>query len=556
MALSVIGLDFGTLSVRALLLEAETGRELASRVAEYRHGVLDKTLPDGTPLPDGWALQHPVDYCEALEQCVAGLFAQGADPMEVAAMGLCFTSSTVLPLDKDGTPLSLREEYAKEPHAWCKLWKHHGATAQAERLTRAAQESGQDWLPYYGKKLSGEYLLPKALELLEDAPKVYAACDSMMEAGDWVCSLLCDTPVRSACGAGYKSLWSDGCGYPSPEYLAMVNPDFADFAQTRLNPTPTPVGGVAGRLCGEWARRLGLPSGIPVAVPVIDAHASVPGCGIDGDGQLLMILGTSTCHILLDRERHAIPGVNGVVKDGILPGFYAYEAGQCCVGDSFSWYLDNCLPAEYATAAAREGKSLHHYLRERAELLQPGESGLLALDWFNGVRSTLMDFDLSAMIAGLTIYTTPEEIYRALIEATAYGARQIVEAYREGGIAIRAICATGGIAHKDTMAMQIYADVLGLPIQVAGGGQSGARGSAIYALAALEASRGSHPDLPALAARYGDSGSVTYSPIEQNVTVYQQLFLQYQSLYRLFGSESDLLPTLKRIKSTCKKAQG
>lgn len=542
-----LGVDFGTLSARALLLDLQTGRELGSGVCDYVSGVITESLPNGKLSQADFALQDPADYLTAMEQAVkSAISGSGCNPDCIAAIGIDFTSSTVLPLYADGSPLCFDERYRSNPHAWCKLWKHHGPDGQAQRMTELARQRGERWLENYGGSVSGEYLLPKLLETLECAPEVYHAADTFAEAGDWIVWQLCGRLCRSSCMAGFKSLWDAENGYPSSEYFAALNPEFADVTQSKLKGRPSPVANAAGGLLPYWAKRLGLRVGIPVAVAVIDAHASVAGCGISTGGRMLMIIGTSTCHIMLDKEKTAVGGISGVVKDGILGGFYAYEAGQSCVGDSFSWYLNNCLPKYCCDEAMTKGQGIHEYLRERAERLQPGQSGLLALDWLNGVRSPLMDFGLSGTIVGLTLSTKPEEIYRAFIEATAFGARQIVEGFRQSGVTVNEIYATGGIAAKDPMTMQIYADVLGLPVRVAGGRYSGARGSAIYAAAAMPGSI--PPDR--LIEQLGDVGSRCYTPTAQGMEAYNTLFLLYRRLYKSFGGgDRDIMYTLRQLRA-------
>lgn len=366
---------------------------------------------------------------------------------------------------------------------------------------------------------------------------------------------LCGTLARSNCHAGFKSFWDgEGEGYPSGALLGGLNPAFADVAQTKLRGGLHTVGQAAGGLTQQWAARLGLTTDIPVTVSVIDAHASIAGCGIATPGKLLMIIGTSTCHILLDQRKHAVQGINGVVKDGIIEGCYAYEAGQCCVGDSFAWYMDNCLPAACAEEAAAQGVSLHAYLRAKAERLAVGESGLVALDWLNGVRSPLMDFELSSVLVGLGLDSKPEEIYRAFIEGTAYGARRIVEGFADCGVAVDEVYATGGIAAKDAMTMQIYADVLGLPVRVAGGRYSGARGSAIYAaLAALRQTQ-PHTSMATLVEQLGERGSRVFTPQADHVAAYNQLYGVYRELCDCFGhSHRHLMRTLKEMKKATQR---
>lgn len=547
---TTIGIDFGTLSARALLLDIDSGQELACGVCEYPQAVITTHLPDGTPLPHNFALQDPQDYLTALEQSIAQMFRNTTcPPSTVTAIGIDFTSSTVIPVRADGTPLCFLQEFRQNPHAWCKLWKHHGAGEQAQRMTELAIERDESWLSSYGGKVSSEYLLPKLLETLEKAPEVYAAADLFVEAGDWLTWQLTGTLCRSNCGAGFKSFHDPQNGFPSVDYLSSLNKEFALAATTKLSGSIKTVGDISGYLTPEWAKRLGLPAAIPVAVSVIDAHASLPGCGIADAGKLLMIIGTSTCHIVLDSKKQAVTGANGVVKDGIVPGLYAYEAGQCCVGDSFSWYIDNCLPYNYVCEAKEQQKNLHVYLREKASRLRVGESGLVVLDWLNGVRSPLMDFDLSSALIGLKLSTKPEEIYRAFIEATAFGGRTIMQGFIDSGISIHEVYATGGIASKDDMTMQIYADILGLPVRIAGGRYSGSRGSAIYAAYAAESLKDPALTLQNTVHRLGDCGTRIFTPIATNTTQYNKLYEIYQQAAHYFGIQNrTVMRQLKEIK--------
>jgi L-ribulokinase len=348
---TTIGIDFGTLSARALLLDIENGEEIASGVCEYPHGVITGSLPDGKLLPDSFALQNPDDYLVTLEGCVNRLFEEVPNLRDsVEAIGVDFTSSTMVALTAEGVPLCRQPRFQGEPHAWCKLWKHHGAGIQAARMTELAQREQVDWLRYYGGSVSSEYMLPKLLETLEEAPDVYREAAIFAEAGDWITWQLGGTLCRSNCAAGFKSFLGER-GYPSPDFLAKLNKDFADVATTKLAGPVKMVGDTAGNLTVEWARRLQIAPGIPVAVAVIDAHASVAGCGIADPGRMLMIVGTSTCHIVLDANKRPIPGANGVVKDGVVDELYVYESGQSCVGDSFSWFIDNCVPYRYVCEA-------------------------------------------------------------------------------------------------------------------------------------------------------------------------------------------------------------
>lgn len=546
-----IGIDFGTLSGRALLINAATGEELATAVLEYAHAVMDKTLPDGTVLPHDWALQHPQDYLEVVRTTVPAVLKEaGVSPAEVIGVGVDFTASTLLPVTTDGTPLCFLEQYKSEPHAYAKLWKHHSPQDQAARMTAAAKQRGETWLENYGGKVSSEWTLPKLLETLEQAPEVCEEAYAFVEAGDWLVWQMTGNRTYNACAAGYKAQWSKQEGFPSEDYLNALHPGLAELAYTKMFMPPLAMGGKAGELTETGAALTGLLPGTAVAAANIDAHAGVPAAGIDGPGKMLAIVGTSTCHMVLGCENKPVPGICGSPEDGLLPGYFGFEAGQTCVGDSFAWFNENCLPAAYEKAAKESGKSIHEYLREKASALQPGESGLLALDWFNGNRSILVDADLSGMILGLTLQTKPEEIYRALLESTAYGTRMIIENYRAHGVAVNEFYATGGIARKDPLMMQIYADVLRMPVHVVGSKQGPALGSAMYAAVAAGEERGGYSDIAAAVHALAPKQTVTYTPVEENAAVYDELFAEYARLHDYFGrGGADTMKILKNLRN-------
>ena len=542
-----IGLDYGTLSVRALLIDLLTGEEKAECVFEYPHGVLEKALPCGTELPPDWALQVPRDYLQGLAAVVRGVLEKsGVSGAEVAGIGIDFTACTILPTDAEGTPLCERPEFESTPNAYCKLWKHHSAQIYADRIDAVAKQRGEPWLSLYGDRVSSEWMFPKILQTVQESPEVYRAAAFILEAGDWIVWKLTGVQARSACGAGYKAFYRDGKGYPEPEFFRALHPMLEDVVQTKLNAPIIPVGSCAGGITAEMAEQLGLCEGTPVAAAVIDAHASVPASGICDPGSMLVIMGTSSCHMLLSKEECGIPGVCGIVKDGIIPGLFAYEAGQTCVGDSFSWFVHNGIPSDYEKEAEQRGVSIHRLMRERACVLQPGESGLIALDWFNGARSPWMDSELSGTIVGMTIATRPEEIYRALLESTAFGTRRIIDQFVRAGVPVQKLCAAGGIPMKDSLIMQIYADVCNREITVAGSGQSGAFGSAIYAAAAAGIG-----GVAELSARLGRLSGTVYRPIPENVRRYEALYAEYCRLSEFFGRENDTMHRLRAMKNGC-----
>lgn len=543
MAQYTIGVDFGTLSARALVVDAATGKECASAVTDYPHGVME-AAPGGTPIPD-FALQHPADYTVALRRSVCEAMEKaGVSPDEVVGLGVDFTACTVLPVLSDGTPVCLLSEHENDPHAYVKLWKHHGGQPQADRLTELAVERGESWLPFYGGKISSEWLFPKLLETYEKSPSVYRAADYFIEAGDWIVWQLTGKLVRSTAAAGYKGHWM---GEWPEGLIHAAAPDF-DFAKLAGEMKGLAV--PAGTLTAEAAELLSLNPGTVVSVASIDGHTGVHAAGVCTPGSMAMVIGTSTCHLMLSDKMQAVPGLCGVVQDGIIPGMYGYEGGQSCVGDGFQWFVENCVPAEYTAEAASRGISIHALLREKAAGLKPGESGLVALDWFNGNRSVLADADLSGLIIGLSLQTRPEEIYRALIEATAYGTRKIIEAFENCGIEIRELFASGGIPRKDPMAMQIYADVLNRSVKVAATTQGGAMGSAIFAAVAA----GIYPDTESAVSAMVPAPSVVYTPISENAENYEPLYAVYTELHDLYGrGGSNAMKRLRAIRADRKR---
>ena len=536
-----IGIDYGTLSGRAVLVSVENGHTAATAVYEYPHGVMDQP-----PLPQSWALQHPRDYLEVLDVTIPALFAQsGISPEDVIGIGLDFTTSTALPVDDKGVPLCFYPEYENEPHALVKLWKHHGAQEQADRITALAKQRQEPWLARFGDNISSEMSLPKLLQLLEEAPHIYEAMSHWMEAADWIVWQLTGKPCQNACCAGHKYLWDEENGFPSQEFLAALHPGLKDAAQKHSAPVFATYS-QAGTLIPEMAQRLGLPAGISVATAIGDAHAAVPASGLTGPGQMLAILGTSSCYLALSETPSPFPGILSAAKDGIFPGYWGYDAGQGCVGDHFAWAADRIAPASYHQEAQNRGINIQQYLTELAQTQKPGAHGLVALDWWNGCRSVLMDSTLTGMILGLTLNTKAEDIYRALIEATAFGARVLLESYEANGIHSDSLFVTGGISRKNPMLMQIYADVMNRPMHVVSTTQGGALGSAIIAAMAA----GVYPTPKAAIEAMSSPVDRVYHPIPENVAIYDKLYAVYKILHDKFGGEERyLIQTLNQLRS-------
>jgi L-ribulokinase len=527
----VAGVDFGTLSARALVVRVSDGAEAGTAVCEYAHGVIDREL-GGRELPPDWALQDPGDYTAALGVVVpAAIRDAGIDPGQVIGVATDFTASTCMPVlsDATGTPLCQLPGLAERPHAYPKLWKHHAAQPQADRINAAAHERGEKWINRYGGKISSEWQFAKALQVLDEDPEMYRRAERWIEAADWIIWQLCGTETRNACTAGYKGIFQDG-QYPSRDYLAALDPRFASFAADKLAHPIAPLGARAGGLTPAAAALTGLPEGIAVAVGNVDAHVTLPAAGSCAPGTMVAIMGTSTCHVMNATQLAEVPGMCGAVDGGIVAGLWGYEAGQSGVGDIFAWFTRNGVPGEYAEQARRRGVSLPQLLDELAAAQRPGAHGLIALDWENGNRSVLVDAGLSGVIVGLTLATTAPEIYRALLEATAFGTRLIIETFNASGVPVTELIVAGGLI-KSAPLMQIYADVTRYPLSVIGSEQAPALGSAIHAAVAA----GAYPDVPAAAIAMGRVNRDVYRPDPARAEVYDELYAEYARLHDYFG---------------------
>ncbi|HEU5109941.1 MAG TPA: ribulokinase [Micromonosporaceae bacterium] len=526
----MVGIDYGTLSGRAVVVRVADGAELGTAVYEYPHAVLTDALPDGTPLGHDWALQVPDDYVGVLREAVPAAIADaGVDPARVIGIGTDFTACTMVPTLADGTPLCEVDGYAGRPHAYVKLWKHHAAQPQADRINELAERRAEAWLPRYGGLISSEWEFAKGLQLLEEDPEAYAAMDRWVEAADWIVWRLTGAYVRNACTAGYKGIRQDG-RYPDEEFLAALNPDFAGFVRDKLDQPIGQLGARAGGLTEEAAGWTGLPAGIAVSVGNVDAHVTSAAGNALRPGQMVAIMGTSTCHVMNGAELRSVPGMCGVVDGGIVAGQWGYEAGQSGVGDIFGHFVDQYLPAAYAQQARAEGLNPHEYLTRLAAAQRPGAHGLIALDWHGGNRSVLVDHELSGVLVGETLATRPEDVYRALIEATAFGTRTIIETFNEAGVPVRDLLIAGGLT-KNPLIMQIYSDVTRLPLSLIDSEQGPALGSAIHAAVAA----GAYPDVPAAAAQMGRVKREVYTPDETAAAVYDELFAEYARLHDYFG---------------------
>ncbi len=549
----VVGVDFGTLSGRAVVVRADDGEELGDAESTYAHAVMSERLAaTGAPLRPAWALQDPDDYIDVLREAVpAALGAAGVDPAAVVGIATDFTACTVLPVLADGTPLCRVEAWRSHPHAWVKLWRHHAAQPQADRVTDLAAARGEPWLARYGGRISSEWEFAKALQILEEDPEVYAAMDRFVEAADWIVWQLCGVELRNACTAGYKGIYQEG-RYPSADYLAALNPGFAGFAADKLSPALAQLGARAGGLSAQAAAWTGLREGIAVAVGNVDAHVTAPAAGVTEAGRMVAIMGTSTCHVMVGEQLAEVPGMCGVVDGGIVPGHWGYEAGQSGVGDIFAWFVENAVPPAYHEQARELGIGVHEHLTALGAQQAVGEHGLIALDWWSGNRSVLVDHELSGVLVGMTLSTRPHEIYRALVEATAFGTRKIIDAFDSSGVPVREFVAAGGLL-KNAPLMQCYSDVIGQPIGVIDSEQGPALGSALHAAVAA----GVHADIYAAAREMGRLRRDVYTPDAERHRAYDELYAIYGSVHDHFGRERrDLMRELQSIRERAVAATG
>ncbi|MFY4775160.1 ribulokinase [Metabacillus sp. RGM 3146] len=545
-----IGVDYGTESGRVLLVDVETGEEIATHVIPYKNGVLDQVLPNGKRLETDWVLQHPGDYLEVLYQAIPEVIHESRiNPEDVIGIGIDFTSCTILPLDQDGNPLCFDQKWRNNPHSWVKLWKHHAAQEEADDITRIAKERKEIFLSRYGGKISSEWMFPKILQIVREAPDVFDATDIFMEACDWLTYRLTKNLIRSSNTSGYKALWNKREGYPDDSFFKALDNRLENILETKMRGPVLSIGEKAGELTEEMAHRLNLLPGIAVSVGIIDAHAGVPAVGAVHPGQFVMTMGTSTCHMLISDKEEAIEGICGIVEDGIIPGYFSYETGQVAVGDSFAWYVEQAVPSYVKQQAVEAGMSVHHLLEEKASVYKPGQSGLVALDWWNGNRSVLVDANLSGVIVGLTLATKPEEIYRALLESTAFGTRKIIENFTEAGVAVNEIFACGGLPQKNNLLMQIYADVTNREIKIADSDQTVALGAAMYASVAAGERKGGYDTIVEAAWHMAKVKEETFIPIPENVKIYNELYKYYLELHDYFGRETRIMHGLKKLKS-------
>ncbi|MBE0700856.1 MAG: ribulokinase [Acholeplasmataceae bacterium] len=551
----ILGVDFGTLSMRAILFDAKNGDMVVQHVEPYVHGVMDQDL-HGIKLPYDYALQDPNDYLDALIKGINRLMQSSHVKKEdVIAMGIDFTSCTILPVDHAFNPLCSQDKFKNHPHAYVKLWKHHSAQKHADRATSIALERDEAFIHRYGNQISSEWMLPKVMEILHEDATIYQHTHRFMEAGDWIITKLTGKASMSSCQAGYKALWHHAQGFPSADYLAALDQRLVDFYRVKVASEVQEVHSEAGKLSAVFANQLGLSSGLPVAVAMIDAHSAVIGSGIVVPGKMLMIMGTSTCHMVLDQHEVHLKGISGVVKNGIVPGLYGYEAGQASVGDTIDWWVQHFVPQSYYDVAKNKNQSIFQVLNTLIKDKQEDASGLLSLDWLNGNRSILGNSHLSGLIMGLTLSTRCEDIYRSLIEATAFGSKKIIDQFEKNGVQIHEIYASGGIANKNALCMEIYANIIGKPIHIVQSEQSSALGAAISASVAAGTKHGGYANIEEAIHHMVKKSVEIYHPNESKHQKYKMLYKEYEKIHDFFGiEEKAMMENLKAQKGGVKHA--
>ncbi len=558
-----IGIDFGTLSARAVLAEVETGKVICDAVHNYAHGVIDSTLPlTGAALPPDFALQDPADYIEAFRNTICSVIKDSrVDPADIIGIGIDFTCCTLIPVKADMTPLCFDPEFRENPHSYVKLWKHHSAQPYADKFTEAAKKFCPDILDAFGGKVSSEWLFPKVMEVLDKAPAIYEKTDYFMEAADWLTWLLTGKQTRGYVFAAYKALYHHEKGYIPREMLAYLDPRLENIVETKLNAPIIETAKSVGEVDELSRERFDVADGTPwlavgtaVACPEPDAHTAAVALDASHDGDMFSIYGTSSNYMLISKKFNLIPGICGVVKDGLYPGYYAYEAGLCCFGDHFAWAVKNICPSSYHEAAEKLGISDIQYLSDKAARLAPGESGVIALNWFNGNRNPFVDAHLSGAFIGLTLSTKPEDLFRALIEANAFGTRLIIETFEKYGVNVERMTAAGGITFKSPFIMQLLADVLGKELHGSSYLHSSSLSGAIYASVAAGAERGGYTTLREACDKMSDPCPNVYKPDPEAHKKYNKLYEEYLLLTDYFANgENDVMKRLRRLSADAKE---
>ncbi len=548
-----IGVNFGNQTAQAVLVDVSNGKIIASSVYKYPHGVITDQLPNSyVELDPDWALQDPKDYINALKRNITKLIADSqisAD--QIIGIGVSFPGSTVIPTTNEGTPLALLEEYKDEPHAWPKHWKHAAAFDEAAQLTKIATDRFETFLDRYGGNISPEWFFPKVWQIFNESSSVYSAAERLIEASDWMVWQLTGIETRNICAAGFKALWSKSEGFPLETFFSAMHPSMRDIVEEKMKHEITPLGEQVGELTEAAAKWLKLNPGIPVATGILSDHAAVPAATVAEPGKTALILGNHFSQMVLSKKKHRVPGMCGMVEGGIVPGLIAYQAGQASSGDHFKWFMENGIPGDYEKEARKRKISLLSLMEEKAAALEPAESGLIALDWWNGNCSILADNALTGMILGYSLKTKPEEIYRALLEATAFGTRKIFESFIASGVPINQVVVTGGDLVNNNLLLNIIANVTNIEIRVAETHFPSALGSAMYAAVAAGESRGGYNSIQEASQKMARLRNKSYLPNNNDKKTYNRLYSEYTLLHDYFGyGHNNAMKRLKNLRDT------
>jgi len=548
-----IGIDFDTKIARGVIVDVNNGQFAANAVFDYPHSVIHQKLPDlEVELEPGWALFHPNDFIDAIKEIVPKLMHKSqVDVEEVIGVGIATTGSTLIPTKEDGTPLCLLNDYRHEPHAWPKLWGHTGSKEKALLLSQLANDRFETFLDRYGGKIDQEWFFPKVWELYENASSIYNAADRLIEAADWIVWQITGVESRNLTAAGYKALWSRTEGFPLETFFAAMEPHLAKVVDKKMKQEISPLGIQVGKLTEQAAQWMNLVPGIPVTTGLLNKYAAVPASTVAQPGKMALILGSDFSHMILSNKEFRVPGMSGMVQDGIVPGLIGYEATQSGSGKLFSWFMKNAIPEHYFKIAEERNIYINDLLEEKATELQPAESGMVALDWWQGNRSILADDDLTGLILGYSMETTPEEIYRTLLEATTFGTRKIFETFIASGIPINEIIVTGGELVKNHLFLSILANVTRMEIKTVASPYTAALGSAMFAAVAAGEAYGGFATIEGASKKMAHLDEKTFIPNNTDKKTYNRLYSEYTLLHDYFGyGHNNAMKRLKNLRTT------
>ncbi len=536
MARILLGLSFHAESVKAVAIDVNSGNMVGRAIEKYSKGVIRENLPTGERIPAGFVLADPKAWLVSMKGAIARLMNEtGIPPPEIISLGVSMESCVVLPTDSFGVPLCMKEEFASNPHAWPKLWNHRGAAPQAEKLTKIARDRGEPFLDQTGNRVSSEWMWPKLLEVIEKSPEVAQATEWFIEGSDWIVWQLTGNQIRNLCSAGYKACYIEGIGYPSGAFFENASFDLARIAEKVRSVPVLPSGRFVGGLLPEAAQNLGLMPDLSVGAGVISNHVGVVGAGVYEPGVLTLVFGDSTAHMLMSDEEKIFEGYSCMVKDGIVDGYWGYEAGQPATGELFEWFKNILSPVGLSRRAESDDVDDEVVLDRWLSEVPPGSNGVLSLEWFDGNKSVLFDPSLSGVITGLKLGTTPAQIYKSLVEATAFGTKKIIQAFKDGGLKINKIVAIGSVPFKSPSRLQIYADVIGLPIHVPDTPEAIARGTAIIGAMSVDTKELGYKGREAYFEAMKSEDHDYFEPNENTKKIYEEIYEKYSKLHDMYG---------------------